>query len=441
MPTPTSFMQSPLALARVSAVLLCLLAATLSSCDKKPGTPPAKPEQDHDAGHEAGHEAGHDHDEGHSDEVRLTEAAIERYGVKVQAATKRVLTPTFVCPARVAFNAEAMAHVGSPLRGRAVEIKVRLGDQVKKDQDLVVIESPELGEAQSEFLQKRTAAQSAAPQVDLAKASWDRAKALHEESQGISLAEVQRREAEYKAAVAAQVSAQSAVTAAENRLHLLGMDQAAVRALAQSGEVASRHVIRAPIDGQVVQRELTHGELVGPDREALLVLADTTTLWVLVDVPENRLADIAIGALASISLGLLEGESLDATISFISPIVDPTTRTAQARIDVHQTVGKGLRPGMFARVEITAAPPRGAEPTPVVAVPQEAVQTVEAEPSIFVPVPGEPSTFARRAVTVRPPVGGFVPILAGLAEGELFVVSGSFILKADLGKSSAAHEH
>ena len=65
-----------------------------------------------------------------------------------------------------------------PLHGRAVEIKVRLGDQVRKDQDLVVVESPELGEAQADFLQKRTAAQSAGPQVDLAKAAWDRAKNL-----------------------------------------------------------------------------------------------------------------------------------------------------------------------------------------------------------------------------------------------------------------------
>src|SRR4029453_3341871 len=67
----------------------------------------------------------HSHGDGesaHADEVTLTAEAIERYGVKVGEAQMWILKPTFVAPARVAFNSEAMAHVGSPLRGRAVEI-------------------------------------------------------------------------------------------------------------------------------------------------------------------------------------------------------------------------------------------------------------------------------------------------------------------------------
>jgi cobalt-zinc-cadmium efflux system membrane fusion protein len=382
--------------------------------------------------------------EEHVDEVKLTAEAIERHGVKVETASKHALKPTFICPARVAFNSEAMAHVGSPLRGRAVEIKVRLGDQVKKDQDLVTIESPELGEAQSDFLQKRTAAQNTGPQVDLAKAAWDRAKNLLEQSQGISLTEVQRREAEYKAAVAGQRGAEAAANAAENRLHVFGMDQKATESLAASGEVAPRFTISAPIDGQVVQREVTHGELVSPEREALLVLADTRTLWVLADVPEARLAEVAVGAPAWISVGFLAGEQLEARVSFISPIVDPTTRTAQVRIDVPEGAAGAdtmhLRPGMFARAEISVAVPSGKEAPSVIAVPDEAVQTVEGGPAVFVPVEGEPNTFAKRAVTVGPSVGGLVPVLSGLAEGERYVAAGTFILKADLGKSAAKHE-
>src|SRR5262245_46415861 len=69
----------------------------------------------------------------HADEVKLTDESIQRHGIRVEPAVSRVLAPTFTAPARVAFNAEAMAHVGSPLRGRAVEIKVRQGDQVSKD--------------------------------------------------------------------------------------------------------------------------------------------------------------------------------------------------------------------------------------------------------------------------------------------------------------------
>lgn len=418
---------------RAGAIVVCSFAITVPGCKDK--------NEKADA-HAADPKADHGRAEAHADEVKLTDAAIQRYGVKVETAAKRVLKPTFTCPARVAFNAEAMAHVGSPLRGRAVEIKTRLGDQVKKDQELVTIESPELGEAQSDFLQKRTAAQSAGPQAYLAKAAWDRAKGLLEQSQGISLTEVQRREAEYKAAVAAQKAAESGANAAENKLHVLGMDQKATEALAASGEVAPRFVIRAPIDGQVVQREVTQGELVSPEREALLVIADTRTLWVLADAPEGRLAEVAAGAPAWVSVGFLAGERLDAKVSFISPIVDPTTRTAQVRIDIPQGNGESLhlRPGMFARAEITATARDGKEPAPVMALPEEAVQSVEGGPAVFVPVQGEANTYAKRPVTVGAAVGGFVPVLTGLKEGEAFVASGSFILKADLGKSTAAHE-
>jgi hypothetical protein len=62
------------------------------------------------------------------EEVKLSPEAIEPSGVKVGGMSKQTLTPTFFALARVAFNAEAMAHVGSPLAGRVVEVKTRLGD-------------------------------------------------------------------------------------------------------------------------------------------------------------------------------------------------------------------------------------------------------------------------------------------------------------------------
>jgi len=96
---------------------------------------------------------------------------------------------------------------------------------------------------------------------------------------------------------------------------------------------------------------------------------------------------------------------------------------------------------MFAQAEIVSTTPDGVDPAPQVAVPQEAVQTVEGGPAVFVPVAGEPNTFQKRALTIGPTVGGLVPVVAGLVEGEKFAVAGSFILKAELGKGSAAHEH
>ncbi len=402
---------------------------------------------DHDAHAEpAGHDEHEGHDdgeggEGHVDEVTLTPEAVARYGVRIAKVQAKALEATFVAPARVGFNTEAMAHVGSTLEGRAVEIPVRLGDEVKKGDPLVIVESPELGQAQAEFLLKRTMARAAEPQVDLAKASWDRAKGLLEQSQGISLTEVQKREAEYKAALAAKQTAESAAVAAENTLRILGMDRASIDQLAKTETISPRYTIRAAIDGQVVEREITLGELVSPDRESLMVLADTSTLWVLADVPEARLASVAVGARAWVMTGSFEGERFAGQVAFISPLVDPMTRTAPVRIEVPRGVLGALRPGMFAQVEIAAAAEAGDGQAARIAVPMDAVQTVEGGPAVFVPVEGEPNTFAKRAVRIGPVVGGMVPVLSGLSEGEPFVAGGSFILKAELGKGSAKHEH
>lgn len=434
---------------------LALLGAAVAAgaCSKKSEPAAPKPAQashadnhkhDDEHDHDEGHDSGHDEGE-HADEVVLTPEAIERYGIKVESAQLRVLQPTIVTSARVAFNTEAMAHVGSPLRGRAVEVKVRLGDVVKAGQELVVVESPELGEAQADFLQRKTAVLTAAPAAELSKIAWERANALYERSQGISLTEVQRREAEYKAAVANVKAAEAAAIASENRLHLLGMDQQAVDALAKTGEIVPRYSIRSAIDGTVVQREVTLGELVNPDRDSLMVIADTKSLWVLADVPEAKLAGIERGTKAWVTIGTASDASTPApkfegVVSFVSPIVDPLTRTAQVRIEFPTSVDNGPmpRPGMFAQAEIARVSGSGA---PVIAVPVEAIQTVEGGPAIFVPVKNEPNTFAKRSVKIGRPVGGFVPVLSGLAEGEPFVIAGTFILKAELGKAGAAHEH
>jgi len=447
---------------RTSLLIIPVLLVSLglaAGCDRgKPPEAAAKTET-HDAhgaddghGHNEKDAHGHDEKDGHGhaeekpaaedehgEEVKLTAEGAKRAGLRIETARKHALVDTIHAPARVAFNAEGMAHVGSPLSGRVFEIKVKIGDKVNRGDALLIVQSPDLGEAQSDYLLKRMAVETAVPAVDLAKAAFERAKALYAESQGIALTEVQKREAEYKAALGAQLAAQAQANAAENRLHLLGMDQEAVQALEKSKEIAPHYTVRAPINGQVIEREATLGELVNPDREALLILADMSTLWVLADVPESRLSHVATGAKTQVSVPALPGKSLEGTVTFIAPTLDPNTRTVSVRIEVKGN-GQGLRPGMFAQAVITEAGDDGKH-EPVLAIPEEATQLVEGELVVFVPVPGEENTFAKRPVKVGPAVGRLLPVLSGLKEGESFVAAGSFILKAEHGKSSAGHEH
>lgn len=438
----------------VAASLLAVVAAG-SGCDDRSAADgqgaekkPAAAKTDAHAGHdhdngtqndkEKGHAEGDGHVHGaeHLDEVVLTPEAIRRNGIRIAQARQQALSSSFVAPARVAYNAEQTAHIGSAVKGRVVEIKVRVGDPVKKGDVLLVIDSPELGEAQSDFLQKRTAVESAKAAVDLAKEVYEQAKQLLEEQQGIPRTEVLKMQGELVAAQGAQRSAGAALTAAENRLHLLGLQQRAVEELAKLGEINPKYEILAPIEGRVIEREVTLGELVSPETEKLMLLANLGTIWVLADVPEAKLGEIGENAKVQIAVPALGGQTFDGTVSYVSPELDPSTRTARLRVEVPNPQRK-LLPGMFARAEITA----GGSSEPVVAIPEDAVQTVEGEPAIFVPVKGEANTFAKKQVGIGTPVGGMVPVFAGLKEGEQFVSSGSFILKAELGKAGAAHEH
>jgi len=375
-------------------------------------------------------------------QIVIQPAAAKAFGIKLEPASLHTLVPSFTAPARVAFNAEAIVHVGSPLPGRVVELRARLGDIVSKGQVLLVVESPELGEAQSDYLLKQILAKSAVATVDLAKNGLDRATRLYEQNKGIALDEVQKREVEYKVAQAAVRTAEAAAMAAENKLHMLGMDQAAAEALRDSGEVNPRFTITAPLPGRVVEREVTLGHLVSPEMEALVVVADTTRLWVLVDVPEMRLKDVAVGSTARITVAALPGSSFEGVVSLISAELSEATRTAQVRVEVDNADGR-LRPGMFAQTEISGKAPdsQGNQGAGVLAVPESAVQTIEGKPVVFVPFFEKPNTFLKRPVTLGEPVGNMLPVLHGLREGEPIVVAATFILKAELGKSTAKHEH
>lgn len=435
---------------RVAAFLL--IPALSLGCGEPAKAPASKGDShshDHSGGEEGhdhgpGHDDkdGHDHDkkgEGKADEVSLTPQAIKENGIVVAAAESRVLRPKFIVPARVTFNTEQLVHVGAPLPGRVSQLRVRLGDLVKKGDVLLVIESPELGNAQSEYLLKRTAEQMAVPALELSQVAYQRGKALYDESKSIALSEVQRREIDYKSAQAVLQSARTALVTAENTLRLWGMDDKELADLAKSGKVRPYFNVLAPIGGQVVEREITLGERVSPDKEQLMVIANTETIWVIADVPESRFSRIRVGAAVDVLVDDAKIPVHRGKISFVEPIIDPATRTARVRIEVENGDG-GLRPGMFARAEVEAEMP-GQSEAPSVAIPDEAVQSWEGSTVVFAELPGKPHTFAARPVSIGRPVAGWVPVLSGLSEGERIVVKGSFLIKADLGKGSAQHEH
>jgi len=377
------------------------------------------------------------HREACVDDVTLSEDALARYGIAVEPVQAVTLTPKVSAPGHLALPQGAVARVGSPLSGRIVALPVRSGDAVARGDTLLVIESSDLVAAQSDYLQRRTVAVTTGPAVELARNALERARELHERVQGVALAEVQRREGELRSAERDHELARAAESAARNELALLGMSADAIHGLEQTGTVEPRLALTAPIAGRVVQMSATLGELVDPQKDRLIVLGDLGTLWAVAEVSESRLAEVALGATAVVTVPALANHSARGTVESIAAVLEASTRTAEVRVELDNERGAML-PGMFVQVEIESSLGAGA---PVLALPDAAVLTIEGRPSVFVPLAPGASTFCKHAIEIGAPVGDMIPVLFGLEAGELVVVAGTFRLKAEHGKAAAEHEH
>lgn len=390
------------------------------------------------AAHASGAEAaGHDHD--HAAPVAtaatgvpavvLSPEAIQRHGVIVApVAQSNALRQPIIAPAAVIYDPDRVAHIGTVAAGRIAKLHVGEGAVVAAGEALIDIDSPELGQAQNEFLRKRAALAVAQAATTSAQQTHERAKALLAQ-QALPAAEAQRREADFARARTELLVAEADLQAADNALILLGLDDAARSELARSGKVSPRLTVRAPLAGMVIERHATLGQVVGPSTERLMTIADPAALWVVVDVPEAQAGAITVGATAIITGPLLGERALTTTVAAISPAVDARTRAVHVRLVV--AGGSGLRPGAFVQVEIRPAATRTSA-----VVPRSAVFTIDGSPTIFVPN-GAPNRFIAQTVAIGAAVGDLVPVLDGLKIGDLAVVAGGFVIKADLGKAGA----
>lgn len=361
--------------------------------------------------------------------VRLSTEALAQHPLTLAAAGRRELRRHCRVPARLAFDGDHTALVHSNLSGRIVELPGRLGARVAAGDPLAVLECSELGDVQADLLQQRQLARGTAPLVALAEQAWQRGRALQQQADGVARAEVERREGEYRRLLAEQQRAEQAATAARQRLVLFGMSDAAIDAVLASGTLDARHVLRAPQDGLIAERNAVLGARTGPDQPPLFVLVEPSVLWVLAEVPEAFASQVQTGSAAEVRLTYRPELVARGTVTLVAPRLDPTTRTAQARIEVRDPPA-GLRAGMSCEVLVERMESPGElQPSPL-AVPESAVQQLDGRAVVFVPVPGDATAFAPRDVEVEPAIDGFVPIRAGLRDGDAVVTEGSFVLKA-----------
>lgn len=348
--------------------------------------------------------------------ITLKPDAVEQAGIKTERVSLRPLRGNQVFSGKVSVNETRLAHVGSRISGRAVDVSANPGDDVEKGQMLAIIDSPDLGEAQSQYLK-------AATNLGVAEKSYERAKILLE-GKVVSTGEFQRREGEY-------LSAKTEAKAAEDRLHLFGMTDNEISAIGKAHTINSRVPIYSPIPGTIIEKHLTLGEVLEPVKP-LFVIADLSSLWVIADVPERDIPKIKKGQRAAITVSSYPEKVFSGKIGYVSETIDPETRTIKVRAELGNP-GRMLKPEMFATIKISTM-----EKENVLAIPVSAIQR-EGENTIVFVSKGE-NTFEKRMVAIGPEMDGFHQVISGLKGSESVVTAGAFTLKSETMKGLMEEE-
>ncbi|MRV75146.1 efflux RND transporter periplasmic adaptor subunit [Duganella sp. FT92W] len=350
-------------------------------------------------------EAQEQHDDGNR--VAMTDEQIRTAGIALATAGPASIGTTVEFPGEVKFNDDRTAHVVPRLPGVAEAVHADLGQKVKKGQVLAIISSPELADLRSAMLaaQKRLA---------LAQLTYEREKKLWQDRISAEQDYLQARQAFHEAEIQAD--------SARSKLAALGAHT--------TDGALNRYVLRAPFDGVVVEKHIALGEAVKEDANVFL-LSDLATVWVEVNVPARDIELVRVGEPVTIQ-SASTASATAGKISYVGSLLGEQTRTAKARV-VIDNPNMAWRPGLFVNVAMA----QGQKQAPV-AVPSEAVHTVDGKSVVFIRTAGG---FQAQPVRTGITDSRMVDIPEGLAPGVSVAAAGSFVVKAQQAKGSAAHDH
>ncbi len=373
--------QAPSLLGSAACALLLASAAALAA---EPAAPAAAPMQIH-----------------RGENVLIPEGSPLRARVSVALVGAQPGGQRLSTPAMVEANPALSVNVLAPLTGRLVDLKVELGQSVRRGQVLALLTSPDLAQAESDV-------ERAADTLDLARKALDRALAVGEAGANAGK--------DREAAESTVNQAASEDRRARARLQVLaGASAGAPAGAAGRGALA----IVAPIDGVVTALNVGRGAYVNDATAPLLAIADLRRVWVTAQVPEPLLGAVARGLAAEVHLDAYPGLVLRGTVRSVSPVLEPDTRRVKVRIEFDNADGR-FKPNMFATASFAV------KASPTVVVPASALLMNNDSVSVFVETAAW--TFTRRYVEIGSEDGEQVRIVRGLKDGERVIVRGGILL-------------
>ena len=299
---------------------------------------------------------------------------------------------------QIDYDESQISHIHARVTGWVEKLMVKsMGDTVKKGQLLYEIYSPDLVNAQDDYLLA----------LDTAKTSGS-----------------QRY--------------QDLVRRAGLRLSFLGFNEQQIKQLASSRQTQYRVPFYAQQEGVVETLSIRDGMYIEPSTE-VMSLVDLSKVWVIADVFENEQSWIRVGQKAEVSVPAMNINGIEGTVDYIYPELDPVTRSLRVRVVLNNT-DVSLRPKTLAKVSLFGGPNKD-----VLVIPQEALIQTGKENRVIVKQADD--SFIAKAVTVGMMSQGKAEIVSGLSEGERVVTSGQFLLdseaslKGSLMRLSSGHQH
>ncbi|MFK3818649.1 efflux RND transporter periplasmic adaptor subunit [Pseudomonas sp. NPDC089407] len=346
-------------------------------------------------------EAGHGDEEG---QLHLSIAQIEAAGVQVAAAAPRELGTAISFPGEIRFDEDRTAHVVPRVPGVVETVQAELGQAVKRGQVLAVIASQQISDLRSEQ-------QAAQRRLELARLTYQREQQLWQERISAEQDYLQARQALQEAEIALANARQK------------------VAAVGPAG-AGNRYELRAPFDAVVVEKHLTVGEVVDETSNAF-TLSDLSRVWATFAVAPRDLGKVVTGRKVMVSAPDL-GAQVEGKVNYVGSLLGEQNRAATVRATLANPDG-AWRPGLFVNVAVSVE-----RFTAAVVVPETALQTWEEQTVVFARTE---QGFEVRPVQTGRRDAGQVEITRGLAAGTQVAAAGSFVLKSELGKGSAAHSH
>jgi len=360
-------------------------------------------------------EAGDHHDEhpvgaataAGTQPIPFTDAQVAAADIALRTAGAAHLETFVRLPGEVKLNEDRTAHVTPRVDGIVQEVQASLGQQVRKGELLAVVASADVSE-------QRSGLAAAEKRAALARSVYEAEKKLWEDK-------VSARQDYLKA----EQEWQEATIAVQNARQKL----VAIGASGSGKGSFNRLEVRAPFDGQIIDKHIAVGEAVGAETRVFTV-SDLRQVWAEVVVPAKDLEIVKVGTDAVLH-SAASGAAARGKVSFVSAMIGEQTRAARARL-VLDNPQLAWRPGLFVDVDVVT----GSAEVPV-AVEKEALQSLNGTQVVF---QRSGQSFTPVPVTVGRSDGKLVEITSGLRKDAQYAAAHSFTIKAEQGKGAAGHE-